>query len=248
MITYTKLSEVPEEEKDQLQFSLAEFLIILVFVLAGTLLGALLDHLLILGYLPEGIVRALAGTADTLGFMVIGLYAFFVIKLRKNKVARINVLGLKREFTADSIGEYWSWITGGLIGLAIAFSLHGFVFLASDDPHGLIGVIYSFGYSNMDNFVAGLSVLVMALRQYDLRTALKWYFTHPFYVGNIIMLILIPVTSFLFRYSTGFRPDLNVNAGIESGLMDVDTIGAFVIMLLLTRLFKFGIPKVAKNK
>jgi len=58
------------------------------------------------------------------------------------------------------------------------------------------------------------------------------------------MLLLIPCVSLLFRLTTGFRPDLNFSAGVESGLMDVDSIGAAVIFLIATKHFNVNVPYV----
>ncbi len=244
-----RYSELSEEERDEFQFSAAEFLIVVSFVIAGTLFGAILDHWKVFGFLPEGLVRALAGTADTLGFAILGLYVSqrFRVNPALDKVV-LRVFGLKRDYSKDSLGEYTEWVKGGLIGLTIAFFLQAIVFRASDDPHGLVGVIYAFGFSNLDNSMAGLSVLRKAIMIYGWRNGLSRYWTHPFYVGNFIMIISIPLVSFVFRLLSGFRPDLNVQAGIESGLMDVDTIGAFLIFLLSTRVLDISVPAIETNR
>jgi len=244
-IEYRKYADLSTEERDEFQFSVAEFVVILSFIFSGTLLGAILDQLGILGFLPEGVVRALAGTADTLGFAFLGLYAFWKFQRNPDKdTVVLNVFGLTRKYTRQSMNEYRDWVRGGLIGLGIAFVLQGLVFGISSDPHGLVGVIYAFGFSNIDNFMGGLVVLIATIRCCGCNNGLRRYWTHPFYFGNAIMVIGIPIVTLIIRYLTGFRPDLNIHAGIESGLMDVDSIGAFLIFLLVTRVLRGGVPNL----
>ena len=237
------------KEKEGLQFSSLEFLIVLLFVISGTLLGAVLDRWGISGLLPEGVVRALAGTADTLGFAVIGLYVSGVFYLNPSKKKlKLKIFNLKREYNKTSKSEHNEWVRGGLLGLAIAFILQILVFNFSSDPHGPVGIIYAFGFSNLDNVMAGLIVLISLVKKYGLKSGSSLYWTHPFYVGNVIMVTLIPCVALLIRLFAEFRPELNLQAGIESGLMDIDSIGAFLIFLFATRVLDIGVPVMIKRK
>ena len=58
------------------------------------------------------------------------------------------------------------------------------------------------------------------------------------------MLLLIPCVTLLNRLTTGFHPDLNVSAGMESGLMDIDSVGAALIFLVATKYFQATVPYI----
>ncbi|OGG30374.1 hypothetical protein A3A63_02920 [Candidatus Gottesmanbacteria bacterium RIFCSPLOWO2_01_FULL_46_9] len=231
---YRKVSELNKEELEE--YSSVSWQVI-IYVVIGTLVGLLFDRFHIFSFLSEGLVRAIAGTADTLGLTVAALVALGVRLARDNsKLVRKNVpdLGKPKAIT---------WILGGLFGLAVAFLIQALVFTFSSDPHGPIGVAYAFGFSNLDNTFAGLSVLVAALFNHGKR---GWflYWKHPFFFGNAVMLFLIPCVALLYRLTTGFRPDLNFSAGVESGLMDVDSVGAAIIFLVATKHFGVKVPYV----
>ena len=231
---YRKISELSKEELDE--YSSISWQVI-IYVIVGTLVGLLFDRFHVFSFLSEGLVRAIAGTADTLGLMLAALVALGIGFARNNsKWAKKNIpdLGKPKAVT---------WILGGLFGLFVAFLTQALVFTFSSDPHGPIGVVYAFGFSNLDNTFAGLSVLIAALFNHGKR---GWflYWKHPFFFGNALMLFLIPCVSLIFRLTTGFRPDLNFTAGVESGLMDVDSIGAAVIFLVATKHFNVSVPYV----
>lgn len=227
-----KISELSKEELEE--YSSVSWQVI-IYVVVGTFVGLLFDRFHIFNFLSEGVVRAIAGTADTLGLM---LAAFVTLMV---SFARNHSQWIKKHIPDFGGPKAVTWILGGLFGLMIAFLVQALVFTFSSDPHGPIGVIYAFGFSNLDNTFAGLSVLAAVLFNHGKR---GWflYWKHPFFFGNACMLFVIPCVSLLFRLSTGFRPDLNFSAGVESGLMDVDSIGAAVIFLVATRYFYINVP------
>ncbi|MBD3360541.1 hypothetical protein GF366_01935 [Candidatus Peregrinibacteria bacterium] len=185
---------------------------ILIYVAAGLVVALMFDELGFIGYLPEGIVRALAGTADTLGLMVAGL-----ISLLRGKEVKAP-----------------TWIIGGLVGLAAAFLLQAMVY-QTPNPHGPWGVIYASAFSNFDNAFAGVLVLVFALQNHGFKEGWRRYWRHPFYVGNAIMLAFIPLVDLIVRSFAGFRPDINFSSGLEAGAMDLDSVGAALVFIVATR-------------
>lgn len=234
MSEYRKVSELSNEELEEYS---SVSLQVIVYVIIGTLVGLFLDRLQIFNFFSEGLVRAIAGTADTLGLTFAALLAVLVNYLRINsKWAKRNIpdLGEPKAVT---------WIFGGLLGLVIAFLVQALVFTFSSDPHGPVGIIYAFGFSNLDNTFAGLSVLIATLYNHGKR-GWSLYWKHPFFFGNAFMLFIIPISSLIFRLTTGFRPDLNFSAGVESGLMDVDSVGAAIIFLIATKQFNVNVPYV----
>lgn len=234
MSEYKKISELSKDELEE--YSSVSWQVI-IYVIVGTLVGLLFDQFHVFNFLSEGIVRAIAGTADTLGLTIAALLTVLVAYLRSNSK------WVKKSIPSFGEPKAVTWILGGLFGLLMAFLLQAFVFSFSSDPHGPIGVIYAFGFSNLDNTFAGLSVLAAALHNHGKR---GWflYWKHPFFFGNAFMLFVIPVVSLIFRLTTGFRPDLNLSAGIESGLMDVDSVGAAVIFLIATKHFGVKVPYI----
>jgi hypothetical protein len=212
-----------------------------IYVLIGTLVALLFDELGLFGYFPEGIVRAIAGTADTLGLALSAIFTWSVFQLRGRfswAESRLSDRGKPKAVT---------WITGGLIGLLFAFLVQALVYEFAGDPHGPVGVIYAFAYSNLDNTVAGLTVLAATLVNHGVTDGWKRYWRHPYFAGNAFMLVLIPTIALLVRVLTHFRPELNLSAGIESGLMDVDSVGAAIIFLVATRVFKVPVPYVNED-
>lgn len=231
---YRKVSELSKEELEE--YSSVSWQVI-VYVIVGTLVGLFFDRFHIFNFLSEGLVRSIAGTADTLGLTAAALLTVFIT------YARAKSSWIKRHIPDLGKPKGVTWILGGLLGLVMAFFVQAVVFTFSSDPHGPIGVVYAFGFSNLDNTFAGLSVLIAALYNHGKR---GWwlYWKHPFFFGNALMLLLIPCISLIVRLTTGFHPDLNVSAGIESGLMDVDSVGAAVVFLISTKYFRVSVPYV----
>ena len=213
---------------------------VLVYVLLGVGLGFALDHLEIIGFVAEAVVRAIVGIADTLGLAIAGVVILVVRELRRRSAWGTHHLPDWGDPKAVT------WVIGGLVGVVMAVVLQALVFTLSEDPYGPMGVIYAFGYSNLDNAMAGLFVLVAALANHGREGWLR-YWRHPFFVGNAIMLLLIPAVALLIRLFAGFHPDLNSTAAIEAGLMDVDTLGAAAIFLVATKWFNVGVPYIDKR-
>ncbi len=210
---------------------------VIIYVFVGILVAVIFDTLKLQGLFPEGVVRAIAGTADTLGLALAALVTQIVFLLRKYSIVLNKVL--------PNLGDpkAVAWISGGFIGLGLAFIVQALVHSFSSDPYGPVGVVYAFAFSNLDNTIAGLAVLLASLLNQGMSGWWR-YWKHPFYYGNAIMLVLIPLVSVLFRLNTGFRPETNLHAGIESGIMDVDSVGAAIIFLIGTRLFNQPVPKI----
>ena len=213
---------------------------LLLYVLLGVGLGFLLDHLEFVGFLAEAVVRAIAGIADTLGLAIAGVVTLVVRELRRRSTWATHHLPDWGDPKAVT------WVIGGLVGLVIAVILQALVFTLSEDPYGPMGVIYAFGYSNLDNAIAGLFVLVTAVSNHG-REGWMRYWRHPFFVGNAIMLLFIPAVALLIRLLAGFRPDLNSTAAIEAGLMDIDSLGAAAVFLVATRWFNVRVPYIDKT-
>lgn len=210
---------------------------VILYVAVGIGVALLFDALNISGLIPEGVVRGIAGTADTIGLAVAALVTQIAFVLRErlpHSKKYIPDLGQPRAVT---------WVIGGFIGLGVAFLIQWLVFTLSSDPYGPIGVVYAFAFSNLDNTFAGVTVLFASVVN---QGAKGWrrYWRHPFYYGNALMLLAIPAASLVFRILTGFRPETNFLAGVESGIMDVDSVGAAVIFLVATRFFQQPVPKV----
>ena len=227
------------DEKELAEYSSLSWQV-LVYVLLGIGLGFALDRLEIFGFVAEAVVRAIAGIADTLGLAIAGVITLVIRESRRRSTWANNHLPDWGDPKAVT------WVIGGLVGVVIAVVLHALVFALSDDPFGPIGVIYAFGYSNLDNTMAGLFVLVAVLSNHG-REGWRRYWRHPFFVGNAIMLLLIPAGALLIRLFAGFRPDLNSTAAIEAGLMDIDSFGAAVIFLVATRWFSIRVPYIDKS-
>ena len=213
---------------------------VLVYVLLGVGLGFVLDHFEVLGFVAEAIVRAIAGIADTLGLAIAGVVTLVVRELRRRWTWATHHLPDWGDPKAVT------WVIGGLLGVMIAVVLQALVFTLSEDPYGPMGVIYAFGYSNLDNTMAALFVLVAAVSNHG-REGWMRYWRHPFFLGNAIMLVLIPAVALLIRLFAGFRPDLNSTAAIEAGLMDVDSLGAAAVFLVATRWFGVRVPYIDKR-
>ena len=229
-----KISDLSKEELEE--YSSVSWQVI-IYVIIGTLVGLFLDRFHIFNFFSEGLVRAIAGTADTLGLTFAAILTILIARARtKSNWAKryIPDLGNPKAVT---------WIIGGLVGLVAAFFVQALVFTFSSDPHGPIGIVYAFGFSNLDNTFAGLTVLIAALYNHGKRGWLL-YWKHPFFFGNAFMLLFIPIISLAIRLVTGFRPELNFSAGIESGLMDVDSVGAAIIFLIATKHFNVTVPYV----
>ena len=223
--------------KEELQeFSSVSWQVI-AYVFIGILIALIFDALKLQGLFPEGIVRGIAGTADTLGLALAALVTQTIFLLRKHS----NVLHRLLPNWGDP--KAIAWIIGGFIGLGLAFLVQALVHRFSSDPYGPVGVLYAFAFSNLDNTIAGLTVLLASVLNQGMN-GWRRYWKHPFYYGNAIMLILIPSVSVIFRLTTGFRPETNLLAGIESGIMDVDSVGAAVIFLIGTQFFNQPVPKV----
>lgn len=217
---------------DQDEYESISFQII-VYVLIGLGIALLFDRFNWQGYLPEGLVRMIAGSADTFGLTFAAIGIGLIAWLRQY-LPRLPDLGRPKALT---------WILGGLAGLVLAFGLQALIFALVADPHGPIGVIYAFGFSNLDNTMAGLLVLYAVLRNHG-REGWRRYWQHPFFVGNALMLSLIFIGAILARVIGGFRPDLNIEAGLEAGIMDLDSVGAALIYILATRVFKVAVPEI----
>ena len=223
--------------KEELQeFSSVSWQVI-IYVSIGIFIALIFDSLKLQGLFPEGIVRGIAGTADTLGLALAALVTQSIFLLRKYSTTLHKVL--------PDLGDPQAvaWIAGGIIGLGFAFLVQALVYRFSSDPYGPVGVVYAFAFSNLDNTIAGLTVMLASVLNQGMN-GWSTYWKHPFYYGNAIMLVLIPLVSVSFRLSTGFRPDTNLLAGLESGIMDVDSVGAALIFLIGTRFFKQRVPKV----
>jgi hypothetical protein len=133
------------------------------------------------------------------------------------------------------------WRADGVVG--VAFIVQALVYGFSNDPHGPIGVLYAFAFSNLDNAFMGLVVLIASILNQG-KEGWHRYWRHPFYYGNAIMLVLIPSIALLFRVVTSFRPESNFLAGVESGMMDIDSVGAAIIFLVSTRFLNKPVPRV----
>lgn len=184
---------------------------VIIYVSIGIFIALIFDKLQLNGLIPEGIVRGIAGTADTIGLAIAALVTQIFYLLRKNSPSfrrMLPDLGKPRAV---------SWVIGGFVGLGIAFLVQALVFKFSSDPYGPIGVVYAFAFSNLDNLFAGLIVLIASLLNQG-KEGWHRYWKHPFYYGNAIMLVLIPLASLSFRLITSFRPDTNFLAGVESGI------------------------------
>lgn len=213
---------------------------ILIYVAIGIGIGLLFDRIGYLGYFSEAIVRAIAGTADTMGLMLAAIFTVTVGWFRRHSGwadRNIRDMGAPQAVT---------WIIGGLVGLGLAFLVQGLVFRYTE-PYGPWGVAHAFAFSNLDNTIAGLMVFLAAIANHGFSDGWKRYWTHPFFVGNFIMLVLIPLFAVLVRLLAHFRPEMNFLAGIEAGLMDVDSVGAAVIFLIATRGFKAKVPWINDN-
>ncbi len=210
---------------------------VIIYVSLGIIVALLFDSFQIYGLIPEGIVRGIAGTADTMGLALAAIFTQIVFLVRKQSPYFKKIL--------PDLGKpkAVSWVIGGFIGLGTAFLIQSLVHAYSNDPYGPIGVVYAFAFSNLDNTFAGLTVLIASTINQG-RDGWRRYWKHPFYYGNAIMLILIPTVSIIVRFSTGFRPETNFLAGVESGLMDVDSVGAAIIFLFGTKLLHQPVPKV----
>lgn len=233
---FTKTNDRLDPNVTEYAFGLRDFLTILAFVAVGTGIGYILDRMDIFGFATEAIVRTLAGTADTIGFAFLGLFSLY--RLRNLSKVADGKNRAQAEYEAERIGQNITWVAGGFTGLFIALILQYAVYGSPVDQFGRWGVLYAFGYSNLDNFMAGLFAWFAVMINH---TEFHWwcrtrkYFRHPFYLGNSLMIAAIPSAALLVRIG-GFRPDQNLLAGIESGLMDVDSLGAFVIFFILTQL------------
>lgn len=229
---YRSIEELDADEKDEYTSVSWQ---ILIYVAIGISLGFLFDRIGYSGYFSEAIVRAIAGTADTMGLMLAAILTVIVGWFRRRSVwadRNIRDMGNPKAVT---------WIIGGLVGLGLAFLVQSLVFKYAD-PYGPWGVIHAFAFSNLDNTTAGLMVFLGAVANHGFGDGWKRYWTHPFFIGNFIMLILIPLFAVLARVLGNFRPEMNFLAGIEAGLMDLDSVGAALIFLIATRRFKAKVP------
>lgn len=213
---------------------------ILFYVTIGLLIALVFDQLRLTGYLPDGLVRAVTGSADTLGLTLAAIIVYFWEKIRKAyplASRKLSSLGEPKAIT---------WIIGGLLGLGFAFFVQAIIYGFTPDPYAPIGVTYAFAFSNLDNTIAGLTVLVAAILN-EGRNGWSKYWRHPFFVGNAIMLVIIPTVAVIVRTYVGFRPSSNTLAAIESSLMDVDSIGAALIFLFATRVLNYKVPYLDDN-
>jgi hypothetical protein len=82
-----------------------------IYVFIGISVALIFDRLHLNGLIPEGIVRGIAGTADTIGLALAALVTQIVFLLRKNFSSFKKIipdLGKPRAV---------SWVIGGLMGL-----------------------------------------------------------------------------------------------------------------------------------
>ena len=70
------------DEKEWAEYSSVSWQV-LGYVLLGVGLGFALDHLEIIGFVAEAVVRAIAGIADTLGLAIAGVVTLVVRELRR---------------------------------------------------------------------------------------------------------------------------------------------------------------------
>ena len=92
------------------------------------------------------------------------------------------------------------------------------------NPYGAVGVIYAIAYSNFDNLFGSLVFLASRIRlENSFKKGLRRFWEQPYQVGNIFAVSLIASVSLLVRLS-GFSPVRNLLAGIEAGIMDVDSV------------------------
>jgi hypothetical protein len=179
--------------------------------LIGIVLGGIADLMGMAGQpLAEGPVRWIAGTTDSMAELV-----YVYKKRRSGQRSRTEV-----------------YVFGTLIGTIVGPLLHLFVQTYSHHPYGPIGILYAFGYGNSDNLFGSLVFLLWCLNQGPtLRTGWKAFWSHPFQVGNIIAIICLPLAAYGVRMS-GFIPDTNLQAGLESALLDLDSVIAGLASLL----------------
>jgi len=176
---YRSINELDADEKEE--YTSVSWQII-VYVVVGICLGLLFDCMKFSGYFSEAVVRAIAGTSDTLGLMLAAILTVSISWLRSHSTwasRHLRDMGNPKAVT---------WIIGGLSGLGLAFLVQASVFRFAD-PYGIWGVTYAFAFSNLDNAVAGLMVFLAAVANHGLGDGWRRYWTHPFFAGNVFTTI-----------------------------------------------------------
>lgn len=178
-----------------------------VGAIAGSMLGYIGDTL---GYagnpLVEGFVRLVAGAGDSIA----ELSLLLVSRLKGVR------LGIK------------SYILGKALGMLLGPMLHSLVRISGFNPYGIAGTVYAIAYSNMDNMMGSLAYLFTQVRQErSFRRGWQIFRHEPYQVGNMLAIGAIGTTD-LFVRIIGFSPLANIAAGLEAGIMDTDSLLAWL--------------------
>ncbi len=178
-----------------------------VGAIAGSLLGYIGDSL---GYagnpFVEGFIRLIAGAGDSIA----ELSLLFISGLKGVR------MGIR------------SYIVGKAFGMLLGPILQFFVRISGLNPYGMAGTIYAIAYSNMDNMMGSFAYLITLVRR-ERSAAGGWraFWHEPYQVGNIIAIGTIGTADLLTRFF-GFSPLRNIAAGLEAGIMDIDSLIAWL--------------------